>query len=406
MSVVANIISAVMKSVVGDKIGNELVNEVIGISLDEVSEKGINKIKDFINEEKSIIEHVLSNENLQSMNIPEDHIDYLVAEIKDLLLEVEITDEVLRQCNYDSMNLSAFLWDEYKECKNDYIECESEIKRCLFSVSEALIKLVRESENFEKDVLIHISNSVDDTNVGLQKISEYMDHNFDKLNADNQAILEILRMILEQKQEGSVKNKEKQKKVQSRTQEYADKWKENMFLNDFNKHDKKDTDEYVTLEEVYKPFHLPPYVWRENDKKDPEYNLIDVMTEYIEERKNNNKMLLILGQPGIGKSTLITWILNNITNNINEVLVYQFASDLISVKWENIKPEKKELKYDIVDDIIEALDLSYENLNGKLLIIDGFDEISLGNERKEILNQLYKISKRKTSKGFFFSYYM
>ena len=66
------------------------------------------------------------------------------------------------------------------------IECESEIKRCLFAVAEALIKLVCESENFEKDVLIQISNSIDDTNIELQKISEYMDNNFGKLSALSQ----------------------------------------------------------------------------------------------------------------------------------------------------------------------------------------------------------------------------
>ena len=63
MSIAVNIISAVLKSVVGDKIGNELANEVIGISIDGVSEKGIDKITDFINGKKSKIEYILSKEN-------------------------------------------------------------------------------------------------------------------------------------------------------------------------------------------------------------------------------------------------------------------------------------------------------------------------------------------------------
>ena len=48
-------------------------------------------------------------------------------------------------------------------------------------------------------------------------------------------------------------------------------------------------------------------------------------------------MLFILGQPGIGKSTLITWItahfIDSVINNINDILVYQFASDLKNVDW-------------------------------------------------------------------------
>ena len=67
MSVAVNIISAVLKSAVGDKIGNELANEVIGISIDGVSEKGIDKINDFINGEKAKIEQALSRIPLKEL---------------------------------------------------------------------------------------------------------------------------------------------------------------------------------------------------------------------------------------------------------------------------------------------------------------------------------------------------
>lgn len=223
MGVVASIVSAVLKSVVGDKLGSGLARDLIGISIDGISEKGINEITDFINKGKSKIDSILSKENMKSMEIPEDNIDYVVAEIKDLLSKINVTDEMLRQCKYDSMNLSAFLWDKYKECKNDYIEYESEIKRCLFAVAEVLIKLVRESDDFEKGTFIHISNSVDDTNVELQKISDYMKDNFCKLNTDNRAVLEILQMILEQNQEIDTMNYDKKRRIESRTQEYANK---------------------------------------------------------------------------------------------------------------------------------------------------------------------------------------
>lgn len=162
MEFTASVVTAVLKAVVGEKFGGGLTKDLVGISIDGITEKGINEITDFINREKLKIDSILSKENRESMGISEDYFDYVVTEIKELLPKIDITDEVLRQCKYDSMNLSAFLWDKYKECKNDYIEYESEIKRCLFAGAEALIKLVRESENFEKDVLIHISNSVDD----------------------------------------------------------------------------------------------------------------------------------------------------------------------------------------------------------------------------------------------------
>lgn len=376
MGVAASIVSVVLKSVVGDKLGSGLVKDLIGISIDGISEKGINEITDFINRGKSKIDSILSNENMKSMGISEGNIDYIVAEIKELLSKINITDEMLRQCKYDSTNLSVFLCNEYREYKNNYIEYASEIKRCLFTVAEALINLVRESENFEKDVLIHIGNSVDDANVELQKISEYMGNNFGKLSADNQAILEILQIILKQNQEESTKNKDKKQKIKSRTQEYADKWNENMFLNDFDEWDNSDGVN-VKLSDVYIDEHLPHFTYGHNKE---EFDNLDVLLSRYITKIRKNKMLLILGQPGIGKSTLITWITVNFADRLNDILVYKFASDLRSIDWENGRTSTK---------MLEELGFTDNDLDGKILILDGLDEMSIERNRREILDELY-----------------
>lgn len=195
MGVAVNIISAVLKSVVGDKIGNELANELIGISIDEASEKGIDKISDFINGEKSKIEHILSKENMKSMGIPEESIDYVIEEIKDLFTRINITDEMFRQCGYDSVNLRDFLWDEYCGYKDgSYVECGSHIQKGLVVVSDALLELVRESEEFEKDLLIQIRNSIDDIMESEQKNFGNITEQFDKLEKN---VLEIYSKLSE-----------------------------------------------------------------------------------------------------------------------------------------------------------------------------------------------------------------
>lgn len=195
MSVAANVISAVIKSVVGDKVGDGLAKELADISIDGISENGIDKINDFISDEKAKMDHILSKENMKSMDIPENDIDFVMTEIKDLFRNIEITDEVLRQCKYDSMNLRDFLWNEYCIYKgNGYIECESEIKRSLFTVAEVLIELVRESETFQQDVSIHISNSVDDIMEGEQKNFGNITERFDKLE---EKVLEIYSKLSE-----------------------------------------------------------------------------------------------------------------------------------------------------------------------------------------------------------------
>ena len=166
--------------------------------------------------------------------------------------------------------------------------------------------------------------------------------------------------------------------IKSRTQEYADKWNQNMFLNDFDRRD-ENAGVNVTLGEVYLEGHLPHYIWKDNKGDKPLEDLKSLLSEYIV-GKNGRHMLLILGQPGIGKSTLITWIVANFADYRDNILVYQFASDLRDIDWHS--------NY-IFDEILNKLNLSYNRLKNKVLIFDGFDEISMGDDRVKILNLLY-----------------
>ena len=378
MGIAVSIVSAVLKSVVGDKLGDGLAKDLIGISIDGISEKGIKEITDFINRGKSEIDNIFSKENMESMGISEDKIDYVVAEIKDLFSKVSITDEMLRQCKYDSVNLSAFLWDEYRGCKSEYIECESEIKQCLFAVAGALIKLVRESDDFEKDVLIHISNTVDEIRSEEQSNSHNLDVMFDKTfkNFPYHNMMygnDIWRFEITQ-----------QKNIKTRTQEYAKKWKENMFLNNFNAWD-ENVGVNVKLSDVYIDAHLPNFIYGHNERISE--NLGDLLSRHLIKNNskqllnnNSNKMLLILGQPGIGKSTLITWITAKFNEYIEDILVYKFAEDLKDVNWKKNNISKK---------ILNKLNLSFDALEGKTLILDGFDEVNVEGDRRKVLDNLY-----------------
>ncbi len=88
---------------------------------------------------------------------------------------------------------------------------------------------------------------------------------------------------------------------------------------------------------------------------------------------------MILGQPGIGKSTLITWIMTNLAENNKQILVYQFAADLKTLNWQNDS---------ILDQIFVTIDLEYSDLEGKTLIFDGFDEIYMKGDRERILYKM------------------
>lgn len=371
MSVITKIISIVLKSVADNKISNELAKELVGVSIDEASEIGIKKIKDFIIGEKAKIDNILSRDNMITIKIQENHIDYVVAEIKDLFSKIDIKDEVLRQCKYDSTKLKDYFWDEYSVSKSDYIESESDIKKGLYAVSEAILKLVSESEEFEKNVLIQISNAVDDIRSEEQTHFENIMKRFDKVDESNNALFNKVS-----DNSNVNKNIKLQEKVKSRTQGYADKWDDNMFLNNFDEWDEK-AGVNVKLRDLYIDAHLPHFIWGDNTNEST--NLNELLLKYINKNKEI-EMLLILGQPGIGKSTLITWIIANFPDQTDEIWVYKFASDLKNVNWwaDNVCKE-----------IFKNLGLEFDDLNGKTVIIDGFDEINVGKNRRDVLNLIY-----------------
>lgn len=178
-------------------------------------------------------------------------------------------------------------------------------------------------------------------------------------------------------------------KIKSRTQKYADKWNENMFLNNFSKRD-ENAGTNIKLKDVYLESHLPHYIWKKNTLVSTD------LKELLYECINRKQMLLILGQPAIGKSTLITWMVVNFIDKINNILVYQFASDLKNIDWYNISKgyelgniNQNNKEYNLLNELLKVLGIEYNNLNKRTLILDGFDEISVGNQRIEILNQLY-----------------
>lgn len=372
MSIAVNIISAVIKSIVGDQVGNDLANEVIGISVDGLFEKGMDRVGNFIDDEKAKIEHILSKGNMKAMNIPAENIDYVVAEIKDLLSEVEITDEVLRQCKYNKVNLSDFLWNEYCEYKNNYFECESDVKKGLFAISEALITLVCESEAFEKDVLIYIISVSDDTNMELQKISEYINDNFDKLNSNSKIIIDILLIILEkiQKKDIQEKNTNEGKKFKNnRKQDYIKNWNSKLFLH------ADDDEKPITLADA---FIMPDYKIHKNIQR-MDYFYFDtldkVIKEFVEYEKTST--MLIMGVPGIGKSSIASWMANEYKDD-DRFLILRFRD------WDN-----EELENGLLRAICNKLECKNTDLKYKILILDGFDEMKSLDIRARLLNAFF-----------------
>lgn len=163
----AKIITLIAK-MIGNRItGSELSEELLEILFEalagKVSEKEFEEIKNIFRAGKSATECILTRENMLAANVPEPEVDFVIDEIRCLLSKVEITDELLGRCRYNSMGLGEFLWDKYYEDrkKSGSVECEKGIKNGLFSIAKVWMELRFESPEFEKKCLTRIDIKAD-----------------------------------------------------------------------------------------------------------------------------------------------------------------------------------------------------------------------------------------------------
>lgn len=210
-----------------------------------------------------------------------------------------------------------------------------------------------------------------------QQMDRYMQEGFEENNQNHEETHRKLDYLIEKQNEKDIQGVKYLVKspIVNRADEYVKRWDKNVFLNNFNKRD-KDAGVNIKLQEIYPEKNLPHYKWKSNDESLTD--LKELLREYIIDN-DDKKMLLILGQAGIGKSTLITWIMANLVEKEEDILVYQFASDLGDVNWQDDN---------ILDEIFATIDLEYDMLEGKTLILDGFDEISVKENRERILHKL------------------
>ena len=340
-------------------------NGIVQALADQGINIGSDKLRRYLEKSQEELSQVLTDKSLLEMNVPKEYIAYVKAEIKGLLRSVSLDEDLFRNCRYDGKSLAEALYKKYKRQKKDFVECESEIQKVLNAMSEKAISLEKEREGFTEDSLVYLMKNEDDQMELLRKILHTLD--------------EFMKIGMTNSEKG--REPERKKRLPDRTEEYSSKWNENMFLNDFDEDD-DNAGVNIRLSELYQ---LPFYRLKENKKDISELQQRLERCTNTTERKR--RMLLILGQPGMGKSTLITWFADKYKKkqdqNKRELLVYRFID--FNIDWSfNGNGERKSVD----SAILESLNMEKEDLNGKILILDGFDEVAVSN-RTAVLNQLY-----------------
>lgn len=205
-------------------------------------------------------------------------------------------------------------------------------------------------EDNKKQTNITIGEMKKQTNVILAAIKEYLPYVY---------------------YEESSAPKEINRKFDDTKKEYADKWNERLFLH------RRPEDEELTLHNTYIPT-LYETIIPESDRTDePQDNLNNKLEQFID----YGKSLLIIGPPGIGKSSIVCYLADKFKSN-PDVIILRF-SDWSEEEWVDLAYKTHGSL--LAKAISNKLGCTEKNLKNKLLILDGFDEIKYYSRSNNLL---------------------
>lgn len=337
-TILSKLIITILK---GCALGNPTaaLNQFVTDGIDIIAEKVIAQIP--IN---YTIKEILSDKELERLNIPSEK-----HEVVRSAVEIILNGTDLDLYGVEPEQIAIHLYETYcKKYRNQYDDIEGRyIKYGLSKAIKTIELRLMEDKEFWLNHLYEVKKTFDLHEKRLCNI------------------------------EGLVESIERSIPLDNQAQVYRNNWKKELFLNRANG---RVAGVHLSDDGIYQL----PHFYRGIEKSRCT-NLDGFLSEYLSGRNGRVKsqMLVVLGQPGSGKSTLISYLLNNLTGiNNREILVYPFAMIKLNGWHENARI--------IPSLLVEAIGLrEKKEFTNKILILDGFDEVIVNNNRRDILDQLY-----------------
>lgn len=235
-------------------------------------------------------------------------------------------------------------WFDIAKCGLEILEPYVTNNKCL-NFKEILYREISREDNFDlyKEILLHKLDGMTESNCNEFRI----------IRIELNRVIKLLesKVIINEGKDIS-KNKAF---CNNKKRDYVKKWNDRLFLHYGG------SDKPLTLKDS---FIKPNYrIYRSNRNINiSEENTIEGIIENFM-MYNRSSSMLIIGAPGIGKSTITSWIANKYNDNTN-IIVLKFRD------W-----EKYELKMGLLKCICNELNCSIEDLENTSILLDGFDEI-------------------------------
>ena len=303
--------------------------------------------------DRNIESEIMGDEFLGNLEVPESQYELVRHSIKSMLKDVRLDENTFKESEYETSQVVEYLWNGYSE-KDEYSwEEQRNIKKVLYQIVKETFEILMKNVDFLPILLSKV-----------QKLSNNMDIQKEETRELREKICELEKSIIAASAISTVELVGKEMK-------YQKNWEIPLFL---NRRDPK-----LCLKDIYQ---VPEYYLKLDHKNS--YDNMDGILDELMKEKVTSDMLLVLGKPGSGKSSLITYILNRYTDKcMKKILVFPFST-LKDIEWDVNNTQ-------ISKEILHAIGVSdIKQLNNYVFILDGFDEISINGNRENIINQLYE----------------
>ena len=251
---------------------------------------------------------------------------------------------------------------ESVKCGLDILGTDVSNQRCENFLEKFYAGICQDDDLYKTISLILLQKGIKFNQKEFQKVSEKVDKNHVELIEKIGSINENLNRS-SWIQEGNITEK-KIMFQNNKKQDYIKNWNSRMFLH------VGDDENPITLADA---FIMPDYI-EHNDqysfcgKESLEQRIHNFMS-----RLNKSSIMLITGVPGIGKSAITSWIAN-MYKDYDAVIILRFRD------W-----DREDLEKGLLKAICNTLECKKIDLNYKILILDGFDELKSLEIREKIL---------------------
>lgn len=236
---------------------------------------------------------------------------------------------------------------------------ELEIERFTNALNKQICK--EENRTLYESILLLITTNTQYT------IGVIADQNTEIKTSVNKVVIQGEQILEHLKKEVYSQNNINKELLQPNMKDYyANKWNSPLFLQEEEKKKLRLCDAFIWPEFDYK-IKKEQCLIKENK------SLEKLLRRFLEYQTSSN--MIITGVPGMGKSSIVSWIANEYYCN-NKVIILRFRD------WES-----DELNEGLMKAICRTLTYRRADLSGKILIVDGFDEIKLGDDRERLLQR-------------------